>query len=784
MTDLGQDVAELLWDDDEFVVTPAPHVKGRGPMLQVTPALEQPAPATLERLEHAYALRDALDSSWACRPIELIRDQRQTRLIIERPDADLLVRLLGQPWDITNFLRAAIGLAVSVGRLHAGGLVHKDIKPANILVDLVSGRAWLTGFGLASRLGRERRTPGPPDVIAGTLAYMAPEQTGRMNRSVDARSDLYACGVTLYEILTGALPFEAVDSMEWIHCHVARAPTPPEERRDGVPAALSAILMKLLAKNAEDRYQTAAGLEADLRICVAALESRGRIELFPLGEHDVSDRLLIPEKLYGREREINALMAAFDRVLTNGTPELVLVSGYSGAGKSSVVNELQKALVPPRGLFASGKFDQYKRDIPYSTLAQALQSLVRRILRESDADLVRWRDAIRQAVGSNGQLIVNLIPEVELVVGTQPPLADLPPQDAQTRFQMVFRRFLGVFARPEHPLVLFLDDLQWLDAATLDVLAHLLTEPDVRHLLLIGAYRDNEVGPSHPLMRTLDAIRKSGASVQQIVLAPLTRNDLNQLIADSLHCEPERSNPLAQLMQEKTAGNPFFAIQFVTALAEEGLLTFNLGAMAWSWDLVRIRAKGYTDNVVDLMVGKLNRLPHTTQEALKQLACLGNSAEAATLATVHGTSNEEMHTALWEAVRAGLVFRSDDVYTFLHDRVQEAAYLLIPEDELAPAHLWIGRVLASRTAPAELEEKIFEIVNQLDRGLALIHSAEERERVAELNLMAGTRAKTSTAYASALTYFAAGCVLLGEDIGSGSTDSASISSSGEPNASS
>ena len=340
----------------------------------------------------------------------------------------------------------------------------------------------------------------------------------------------------------------------------------------------------------------------------------------------MSDRLLIPEKLYGREREIDALLASFDRVVANGTLELVLVSGYSGIGKSSVVNELHKALVPPRGLFASGKFDQYKRDIPYATLGQAFQSLVRSLLTQSEAELGRWRDALSEALGPNGQLMVNLVPELELVIGKQPPVADLPPQDAQNRFQMVFRRFLGVFARKEHPLALFLDDLQWLDAATLDLLEHLVTHPEVRHLLLVGAYRDNEVSPSHPLLRTLEAIRKAGARVQEIVLAPLGLDDVGQLVADALHCEPERARPLAQLVHEKTGGNPFFAIQFFTALAEEGLLAFDPVTRAWQWNIDRIRAKSYTDNVVDLMAGKLKRFSATTQEALKQLACLGNVA--------------------------------------------------------------------------------------------------------------------------------------------------------------
>ena len=754
---------EPVWDDGEFVLSHTMRPGEQSPLLLMTPAQAQPAPVSLARLEHAYRLRDELDSTWAARPVALVQQDGHPALLIEDPGGELLARLVGKTWDLMPFLRVAVGLTVSIGRLHARGLIHKDIKPANILVNTTTGDVWLAGFGLASRLARERQAPDSPDVIAGTLPYMAPEQTGRMNRSIDARSDLYSLGVTLYELLTGKLPFTASDPMEWIHCHIARKPMPPNERVKGIPGQVAAIVMKLLAKTAEHRYQTAAGVEADLRSCLTTWEAHGCIDEFPLGARDVSDTLLIPERLYGRERQIAELFAAFERVLADGTPQLVLVSGYAGVGKSSVVHELYKALVPPRGLFASGKFEQYKRDIPYATVAQALQSLVRRILGESEADLVRWRDAITQAVGPNGQLIVNLIPEVELVIGIQPPLADVSPHDAQTRFQMVFRRFLGVFATSEHPLALFLDDLQWLDAATLDLLVHLVTDQEVRHLLLVGAYRDNEVDPSHPLMQTLDAIRRADGGVREIVLAPLTLDDVGRLISESLHGAAEDFRPLAELVHEKTGGNPFFVNQFLTALVEEGLLAFDAGAVAWTWNLAHIRAKGYTDNVVDLMVGKLNRLPDTTQEAVKQLACLGNSAEVATLSVVHGVSTAEMHTALWEAVRAGLVFRSDDTYTFLHDRVQEAAYSLIPEGERGAAHRRIGRLLASRTVPEGIEEKIFEIVNQLDRGLASMYSAEERVRIAELNLIAGKRAKTSTAYASALTYFAAGCGLLGDD---------------------
>ena len=429
-----------------------------------------------------------------------------------------------------------------------------------MLVDSATRQVRLTGFGIASRLPRERQSPEPPEFIAGTLAYMAPEQTGRVNRSIDSRSDLYSLGITFYEMLTGSLPFTASDPMEWVHCHIARQPAIPSERLRNVPTAVSAIIMKLLAKTVDERYQTAAGVESDLARCLSEWETQGRLQDFALGAHDTPDRLMIPEKLYGRDREVDTLLTAFDRIVAGGRPELVLVSGYSGIGKSAVVNELHKPLVPPRGLFASGKFDQYKRDIPYATLAQAFQSLIRPLLSKNEDDLRKWRDAVREALDPNGLLMVELVPELKHIIGAQPPVPELPPQEAQRRFQLVFRRFIGVFARPEHPLALFLDDLQWLDAATLDLLEDLLTRTDLQHLLLIGAYRDNEVNATHPLVRKLDAIRQAGAALQDIVLTPLGRDDLGQLLADSVHCEPERAAPLAELIHEKTAGNPFFAI--------------------------------------------------------------------------------------------------------------------------------------------------------------------------------------------------------------------------------
>ncbi|HTF61187.1 MAG TPA: AAA family ATPase, partial [Edaphobacter sp.] len=620
-------VLEPLRESPDFTLYRGRQEGNSSPVLMLALAAEQPSLQSLRRLEHEYSLAAELDPQWSAKPLALTRHEGRTILVLTDPGGEPLDRILerhqGQPLDLTRFLRIAVSLATALRQVHQHGLIHKDIKPGNLLVD-DADNVWLTGFGIASQLPNERQMPAPPEIIAGTLAYMAPEQTGRMNRSIDARSDLYSLGATLYQMLTGALPFSAADPLEWVHCHIARQPTRPRDRAV-VPEPLSAIVMKLLAKNAEDRYQTASGLEADLRRCLTEWQSHGRIDPFPLGARDSSDRLLIPEKLYGREREIAALLAAFDRVVAQGTPELVLISGYSGVGKSSVVNELHKVLVPPRGLFASGKFDQYKRNVPYATLAQAFQTLVRQILIKSEAEVGHWRHTLQEALGPNGQLIVSLIPEVEFIIGKQPPVPGLPPLDAQNRFQLLFRRFLGAFAQPEHPLALFLDDLQWLDAATIELLERLITDADVRHLMLIGAYRDNEVSSSHPLMRTLDEIRKAGSRIQEIVLEPLVLDDVGLLIADALHCERDIAHPLAQLVHEKTGGSPFFSIQFLTSLAEEGLLRFDPDAAAWIWDLARIREKGYTDNVVDFIVGKLNRLSGTTQEALRQLACLGNA---------------------------------------------------------------------------------------------------------------------------------------------------------------
>ena len=566
-----------------------------------------------------------------------------------------------------------------------------------------------------------------------------------------------------YELLAGRLPFEAEDAVGWVHCHVARQPRPLDQVRASLPRPLVDLVGKLLAKLPDHRYQSALGLRHDLERCLREWRERGMLAAFPLGERDVSEEFRIPQKLYGRDAESAALREAFERVAESGTPELVLVSGYAGIGKSAVVRELLRPVARRRGRFIAGKFEQYKRDIPYFTISQALRELALDIVAEGEPGITRWRQRLAQALGPYGGLVVELVPQLGLIVGPQPPVSDLSLTEAETRLRLVFGRLFAACATAEHPLALFIDDLQWADTASVQLVANLMTDGDARHLLIVAAYRDNEVDPSHPMVRAFESVRQSGARLHDLVLGPLSEEDVDRLVADTVHVSPAEAAPLAALIRDKTGGNPFFTIQFLTALYHKRSIWFDREAHRWRWDVERVRAEGYTDNIAELMRGRLSTLPGETQAALQLVACVGGTVDAA-----------DAGDRVRARARAGAAARARSTpaarerprqaerrsYRFPHDRVHEAAYALLPEPERARVRLEIGRRLLASATPDELPEKVFEIVNQLDRGAALIESPEERERLAELYLLAGTRAQTSTAYAAALRYFIAGGALL------------------------
>lgn len=725
---------------------------------------DSPEPRGAERLRHEYEIVRQLQGPWALRLYGLDRDAGQLRLVLEGFDGELLSGLAARPVAFDQALDVAVLLVEAVADLHRQGVVHLDLRPGNILVDARAGALKLIGFGLAVRLsgvhGVPVPGPAPPEVIEGSPAYMSPEQTGRLSLGVDHRSDLYSLGIVLFELVTGQLPFRAADPVEWAHCHVARPPRPPTQIVPTIPSCVVEVVLKLLAKQPGERYQTARGLLEDLRRCRERCLAEGAVTSFPLASRDADDQFRIPSRYYGREREIAALVSGFERVRADGGRALLLVSGYSGIGKSSLVQQVHGPVTRAHSYFASAKDDRYQRNIPYAVLVRAVRGLLQQVLTEPQDRLERWRVALRTALGSNGKLLTDLLPRLELLIGPQPPVPVLPPSEAQQRFQRVFGRFLGVFARRDHPLVLFLDDLQWLDPASRALMGHLLTSPDLDALLLIGAYRDNEVGPAHPLMAALAEIRRHDVGVEEVALTPLSPQSLTRLVADTLRRPVTDVESLAQLIYGKTEGSPFFTIHFLTMLHQEGLLFYDAGSGEWQWDLPAICRQGFTDNVVELMLVRLRRLSGPAREALTQAACLASTVAATTLALVTGRTVDQLREILQEPLDGGLLSEADGRYTFLHDRVQEAAYDLLDPSLRPQRHLQIGRTLLAHLPQDRLTEGLFEVVGQLNHGAALITSPAERQRLAELNLVAGRRAKATSAFASALTYLAAGMALL------------------------
>jgi len=781
----GYNLSEAIYESVNTIIYRATRHVDRTSAIVKTFKTEHPTIEEISRLRHEHKILRHLESEGIVKPIALENYHNGLALIVENFSGQSLKDFLkNQSLAINAFLKIGIQLANTLGEIHHSNVIHKDIKPQNILINPETKEVKIIDFSIASLLERENQTVTNPNLLEGTLAYMSPEQTGRMNRSVDYRTDFYSLGITFYEMLTGKLPFSAKDPLEFVHCHIAKAPIAPKKLNPEIPDAVSEIVMKLLSKTAEDRYQSAFGIKVDLETCEQMLSS-GEISQFIIGQLDSYSQFLIPQKLYGREREVASLLEAFARV-SGGKTEMMLVSGYSGIGKSSLVNEVDKPIVGARGYFLSGKFDQFKRNIPYASLIQAFQKLMRQLLTENSAQIAIWKAKILEALGANGQIIIDVIPEVEKIIDPQPAVPTLGPTESQNRFNRVFQKFIQVFSKAEHPLVIFLDDLQWADSASLKLIQLIMTDPDSKYLLLIGAYRDNEVSATHPLIYTLEQIENTRAIVNNIILHPLDISHVNQLVSETLRSQISQVLPLAELVFKKTEGNPFFLTQLLKSLYQDKLLSFDFNQVCWQWDIQLLQGIEISDNVVELMVSQIQKLSSQTQNILKLAACIGDQFSLDFLAIANKTSQSETARDLWEALQAGLVLplnnsykipllfdsetsteksseQFDVIYKFLHDRVQQASYSLIPDEQKKETHLKIGQLLLHSTTPEERKENIFALVNQLNYGTDLITLELERYELAELNLIAGQKAKAATAYESSVKYLKVGLELLAED---------------------
>ncbi|NER50447.1 MAG: serine/threonine-protein kinase PknK, partial [Symploca sp. SIO1A3] len=730
----------------------------------------------LVRFRNQYIITRNLEHPTIVQPLSLERYVNGYALVMPDEGAlSLLEYWQNSGGDLSKFLSIALKLASALHYLGQQRIIHKDIKPANILMCPETHQVKLIDFSISSLLPKEQQQLVNPNVLEGTLAYISPEQTGRMNRGIDYRTDFYSLGITLYKLLTGIVPFQSNDPVELLHCHIAKEPLAPSELLDThgnpYPEAISEIILKLMAKNAEERYQSALGLKHDLEQCLQQWEATGEILPLELGERDICDRFLIPEKLYGREKEVQTLLNAFERV-AGGNGEMMLVAGFSGIGKTAVVNEVHKPIVEKQGYFIKGKFDQFNRNVPFSAFVQAFRSLMGQLLGESDPVLASWKEKILDAVGTSGQVILEVIPELERIIGKQPTVPELSGSAAQNRFNLLFSKFVQVFTTKDHPLVIFLDDLQWIDSASLNLLKLLLSKSEAGYLLVLGAYRDNEVFPAHLLMLALDEMRQEKTIISTLTLASLAQFDINNLVADTLLCSTETAAPLSELVYQKTQGNPFFTTQFLLGLHREGCIVFDPSAGHWQSDLTQVQQLALTDDVVEFMVGRLRKLPEATQNILKIAACIGNQFDLATLAVVCEQSQEEVATNLWRSLQEGFVIPESEIYKFfqgeqsatrnidsvsvsyhfLHDRIQQAAYNLIPDAQKTTYHYQIGQSLVADTPIAEREKFIFDIVNHLNIGSALIIDRMERYQLSQFNLQASRKAKAATAYQSANGY--------------------------------
>lgn len=771
----GYLLKEEIYTSTKTLVFKAQRKIDKKPVILKTVQSEYPSINEISQLRYEYQISHSIDYPGIVKTYSFEIYKNNVGIIKEDFSAITLKDFFRSHKTLTSdFLEIAIQLSDILAHLHQLNIIHKDINPSNILICAETKQVKLTDFSIASRLQTESYQQSNYVLLEGTPAYISPEQTGRMNRVLDYRTDLYSLGVTFYELLVGHLPFPTPDLLELIHSHISQYPLFPEMADAKIPMAISDIAMKLMAKNAEDRYQSALGLKADLEYCLQQIITRDYIPPFELGRLDYNSQFLIPQKLYGRDIEVSKLLSSFERV-RSGELELALISGYSGIGKTSIVNEVQKSILHSRGFFIQGKFEQLQRNIPYLGFIQGFREFINHLLSESPEKLEIWRNKLLHSVGKNGQIIIDNIPELELIIGKQPTVPALGSSEEQNRFNQVFQSFIRVFSQPEHPLVIFLDDLQWADLASLKLIERVIKNSDNRYLLIVGAYRDNEVNSRHSLVQILDDLNSEGIIINSIILEPLGWNAVQELVNETLCTKDEKTDALTELIYNKSAGNPFFLSQLLYTLYNEELIYFNYSLGIWEWNIEEIyRVKIIDYSIIDLIIQNLKKLPSETQELLKVAACIGNKFSLRDLSTILIDNDHNIASKLWLALQKGLIlplsgsyklplvaqeneqnmiFSEEISYQFLHDRVQQASYALIDSDKKNITHLRIGELLLETTSDKKIEVKIFDIVNQMNLGISLIHEKEKRNKLASLNMIAGKRAKESAAYQVAKKYF-------------------------------
>lgn len=722
---------------------------------------EFPSPEIIKKFLHEYEIGKNITIEGVRKVYGWDKQNHTHRIYLEYIPGMTLLEYKSTKPSLKDILIVFISMARAMSELHHKSFIHNHLSPENILVKTDTLTAEIIDLSRCTTHNLQQANTVNPSKFAGSAEYMAPEQTGRMNRVVDQRSDLYSMGILLYEFLTGSPPFKHSDLLELVHAHIAIQPKAIEELDPNCPEPLCAITHKLLQKNADDRYQSASGLLVDLEICLKEWDSKNQIQSFELAQIDVSPRFHLSQKLYGRENELQLIISTFEKA-TRGQTHLLLVSGYSGTGKSALVSEIYKPITAKKGYFIEGKFDQFQRSIPYYAFVKAFDALIHIMLTESASRIERIKTRMLEVLGQEGKVLTDVMPSFELIIGKQPPIAEINGEDTQNRFNYIFQKWLSAMCSEQHPIVLFIDDLQWADSASLDLLRALMLNPN-NNFLCICAYRDNEVSQAHPFPITVNQLREQGTRIEQIHLDNLSLDNIENLLADSLFRDINSIKSLAELIYRKTNGNAFFVVQFLKSLADKGLLSLNPKTNQWEWDLAELNKLSNTDNVVDFMAEKIKVLDPQTQSIFKVAACLGSIFSVKELIKVSHFSPEVIDVELDTLQNEGLIIKLEDAFKFAHDRIQQAIYSLIDENSKKELHLNIGRQQLNQTPKDLIDDHIFTIVNHLNHGIELIEDKKELLIIAELNIKASQKAKLTSAFYESFEYIKNAIVLLPED---------------------